>query len=412
MFLKLKYIRLLLVGSLFFSVLISGCRQRRAIDVPSGVETRDDMSKINMRVLISEIENFEVNFDGSFQVFGSAGQVQTFVKRPVPVKVAILNNSITVNNVSFGNEVHLSRPRGEFLEFNGRRYRGNLNLYLSSDDKIMVVNELPVEYYLAGVVAAEMPASWEIEALKVQAVAARTYSLYVKFTSGDNKQWDVKSTQADQVYKGVDAEYARIWSVVDQTRGQVLTTRQSKVDYDLIPAYFSSTCGGYTVDSSLVFGNEYSPLCGVKCPYCKRTAPSKYYNWPEVRITKKELFEKLCDRYPNLRRLGSLKTIEVSESVANEDFYKFFTVDLIGTTGKKDWIKGDDLRFIVGASTMRSTACRIKDVGDSIKFYSGNGYGHNVGMCQYGAQAMAREGRGYKEILNFYYPGAEIKGLY
>jgi stage II sporulation protein D len=413
MFFNHKHIRLLLIGSLFFSLLLCGCRERRAIDVPRAVDRPSDSGVINIRVLIDEKRQMEVNFDGSFQAVGVSGAVQTFVKRPVPVKVEILNGSITVNNVSLGRSAKLLRPKGEFLELDGRRYRGNLDLKVSGSGGILVVNELPVEYYLAGVVAAEMPASWEIEALKVQAVAARTYSLYVKFTSGTDRFWDVKSTQADQVYKGVEAEYTRIWSVVEQTAGQVLTASGSSVRYGLMPAYFSSTCGGYTVDASKVFGGNYGPLSGTKCPYCKRSAPANYYNWPDVTIPKSELYAKLCDKYPNLRKLESLKTIKPTEYEEKGDgFYKFFRVDIIGTNGKTDWVKGDDLRFIVGASTMRSTACRIRDAGTNMTFYSGRGYGHNVGMCQYGVQAMAREGRSCKEILDFYYPGAKIKGLY
>jgi stage II sporulation protein D len=410
-FLRQNNIRLLIIGGLFFSLLPLGCRQRRAIDVPPTIEKAPGDTQINMRVLIKEADSMEVQFDGSFQAVGG-GVVQTFVKRPVPVKVSVSGGSITVNNFNFGQSLRLSRPVGEFLDIDGRRYRGSLDLKLSDNNRILVVNELPVEHYLAGVVAAEMPASWEIEALKAQAVAARTYSLYVKFTSGENRFWDVKSTQADQVYKGVEAEYSRIWSVVEQTASEVLTSGTSSIAYGLLPAYFSSACGGYTVDGALVFGSDSPSLSGVRCPYCKKTAPAHYYNWPQVTISKQELFARMCEKYPNLKRLESLKTIRASRHVQKDDFYKFLRVDIIGTNGKTDWLNGDDLRFIIGASKVRSTACRIEDTGSGIRFHSGRGYGHNVGMCQYGVQAMAREGKKYREILDFYYPGAKIKGLY
>jgi len=413
MFLKKQHIRLLIFCSLMLSILTtSGCRQKRTIDVPGHLEGATAAKDLDMRVLVAEMRSFEVNFDGSFQAVGADGHIQTFVKRPVPVKIESGTYGISINNVSFGQSAVLSRPGGKYLEINGNRYRGTLNLFLAPDGQIRVVNVLPLEYYLAGVVAAEMPASWEIEALKAQAVAARTYSLYVKFSAGDGRQWDVKSTQANQVYKGVEAENARIWDVIEQTQGIVLASRDSDVRFNIIPAYFSSTCGGVTVDAELIFDLKMAPLCGVQCPYCKKTAPLKYYSWPEVVISKAELYKKLCERYTNLKALGSLKGIKASEYVESGNFYKFLKVELTGENGKTDWLRGDDLRFIIGPSLVRSTACRIDDKGANVRFYNGRGYGHNVGMCQYGVQGMAREGRSYREILKFYYPGVEIKGLY
>ncbi len=416
MFLKKHNIRLLIFCSLvLLSALttISGCRQKRVIDVPADIVDVVTAKDLDMRVLIAETKRLEVNFDGSFQAVGADGHnVQTFVKRPVPVKIESGPYGISINNVTFGQSASLSRPGGKYLEINGSRYRGSLNLYLAPNNTIMVVNVLQVESYLAGVVAAEMPASWEIEALKAQAVAARTYAMYVKLTSGASRQWDVKNTQASQVYKGIEAESARIWDVVNQTKGIVLASSDSSVRFNLLPAYFSSTCGGVTVDSQLVFDIKLAPLCGVQCPYCKKTAPAKYYNWPEVVITKAELYKKLCERYPNLKALDGLKGIRVTEYVERGDFYKFLKVELIGENGKTDWLRGDDLRFIVGAAVVRSTACRIDDKGLNVRFYNGRGYGHNVGMCQYGVQGMAREGKNFRDILKFYYPGVEIKGLY
>lgn len=408
---KRQYLRLpAIAGLIVFAVFHFGCRQRKPIDLPPSL----DVTKVadnEMRVLILEASSVDVNFDGSFQAAGQSGNMQTFVKRPVPVKVAFSHGAVSINNINFGKAVNLSRSTGEYIDVGGKRYRGSLNIFAGDDGRLRVVNVLPVEYYLAGVVAAEMPASWEIEALKAQAVAARTYSLYTKFASGANREFDVRSTQADQVYKGVDAENSRIWNVIEQTRGLVLKTSESTVKHNLLPAYFSSTCGGQTVDAAVVFSNKLSPLKGVYCPYCKKTAPAKYYNWDDVVMSKSEIYQKICEKYPNVQSLGGLKTIRVLEYVERGDFYKFTKVELVGTNGKTDWLKGDDLRFILGTTKIRSTACKIEDTGSSIKFHSGRGFGHNVGMCQYGAQAMAREGKNFKEILQFYYPNIIIKGL-
>ncbi len=406
------YIKLLLICALSCSFFVAGCRQRRAIEVPEGVSERTEEDKDNMRVLIAQTGDCKVNFDGSFQAVGDNGSVQTFVSRTVGFRVGLREGSVIINNIPFGSSVELIRPGGEYFEFEGKRYRGAVAFYYDGRERLNVVNILPIEFYLAGVIAAEMPASWEIEALKAQAVAARTYSLYVKFTSGRNRVWDVRSTQADQVYDGIEAENPRIWSVIEQTTGKILTSSDSTHPYGIIPAYFSSTCGGATVNAAKVFGADLSPLRGVKCPYCEKTAPKKYYRWDEVIISKDEIFSKLRRRYNNLDKLGSLKTVKAKEYVQKGDFYKILKVELIGTNGKTDWLNADDFRFILGASKIKSTACRISDTGGAIKFYAGKGYGHNIGLCQYGAQAMARQGSDSEEILDFYYPGAVVKELY
>jgi stage II sporulation protein D len=222
----------------------------------------------------------------------------------------------------------------------------------------------------------------------------------------------VRSTQADQVYKGIEAESPRIWSVVEKTKGQVLISPQSNIRYGLFPTYFSSTCGGHTFSGSDVFEEDFEPLKAVRCPHCEKTAPARHFRWQEVSISKDELYTKLCQRYPNLTQLEGLKTVEITRFAQKEEFFKFLRVDLIGTNGKSNWLRGEDFRFVVGASKVKSTVCRIEDTGKNIRFYSGSGYGHNVGMSQYGTQAMAREGKNYKQILNFYYPGAILKGLY
>ena len=300
------------------------------------------------------------------------------------------------------------------LEVNGREYRGRLRLIVDPNgESFDVVNDVGLEAYLAGVVGAEMPDYWEPEALKAQAIAARTYCLYMKGRFGGGRSWDVSRTQAHQVYRGVAAESSQIWQAVNQTRGQVLNCKQADGSEGIFPAYYSSTCGGHTEDSENVFGDSFEPLAGTDCPFCKDVARPKFFFWPTVLFNKAEVTEKLQRRYPNLKELGMITDISVVGQSDYGDFRRLTKVRLSGSNGKSDFLRAEDLRLTVDPTgrRLKSTICEIGASRNKWAFRLGRGYGHGVGMCQCGAQAMARQGKKAEQILSYYYPGSRIVRL-
>ena len=330
----------------------------------------------------------------------------------VPISIDISAGRISIAGRSFtNNEVIILPDNPHIFNLNGKDYRGKLKLTLNPDgNSFDAVNLVPLEPYLAGVVGAEMPDYWKPAALKAQAIAARTYCLYIKNRFGNKRNWDVRKTQANQVYLGVGAESAQIWNVVNQTQGQVLVCKQTDGTEDIFPAYYSSTCGGHTEDSSKVFGDSFEPLVGVPCPYCKNTAKPSFFFWPMVQYDKANVTDKLLQRYPKLKRLGEIKNIISAKQSNYGKFSRLTLLKLLGSTGKSDFLRAEDFRLSIDPTgrKLRSTICRIINMGDKWVFWAGRGYGHGVGMCQYGAQAMAKRRKTARQILSYYYPGSRI----
>jgi len=334
----------------------------------------------------------------------------------VPVSIGLTNGMISVDGQSFVSREIVIFPDDPYVfSLDGNDYRGNLRLIVNADRSAFdAINLVPPEPYLAGVVGAEMPDYWEAEALKAQAIAARTYCFYIKKRFGVNRAWDVKQTAASQVYRGLSAESTRVWKAINQTKGQVLTCRHADGADDIFPAYYSSTCGGHTEDSVNVFGDFCSPLAGVPCPYCEKVASPRWFFWPMIRFRKAEVEAKLFTRYPALQKLGRIMRIAPAGQSDYGEFSRLTRIEIIGSNGKSDFLKAEDFRLTVDStgSKLKSAICKIISWDNSWAFLSGRGWGHGVGMCQYGAEGMARNGSSTEEILAHYYPTSRIKSLY
>lgn len=339
-----------------------------------------------------------------------------FDKINAPVRIALTKGGISVDGRSFvSNEIIILPDDPYVFNLNGKDYRGNLRLILSADGSAFdAINLVPPEPYLAGVVGAEMPDYWEAEALKVQAIAARTYCFYIKKRFGVNRNWDVKQTAANQVYRGLSEESARVWKAVNQTKGQVLMCKHAGAAEDIFPAYYSSTCGGHTENSANVFGDSFAPLIGVNCPYCEKVAAPKVFFWPMIRFDKAEVEARLFRKYPTLRKLGRIRAIRPRGQTDHKEFSRLTRIEVVGSDGRSDSLRAEDFRLTVDPTghKLKSSICKIINWGNTWAFLSGRGWGHGVGMCQYGAEGMARNGSSTEEILAHYYPKSGIKSIY
>jgi stage II sporulation protein D len=247
-----------------------------------------------------------------------------------------------------------------------------------------LINELPLEEYVKNVVNAEVPSHWDMEALKTQAVIARTYALYQKNTN-NNPHYDITSSVLHQVYKGSTID-ARISYAVMHTEGEVLT-----YDGNLIEAFYHSTSGGKTEDPAEVFGKSYPYLRPVE----SNCEMSPYWIW-ERKIPLDEMGKAL--------NLPGTKEMTISSYTTTGRVKTVAVVHSNGTTT----LKATDLRKLLGWSRLPSTNFSMSRENDQIVF-EGKGYGHGVGLCQWSALKMAQEGKNYKEILSFFYPGATIQ---
>lgn len=391
-----------------------GCWDRQ-VEYPS--VSISSVEKPNVRVLLFEnVNNCTLKSAAGFVISDDqSGASAHFISDNTPVSVSIANGKLAIGTSSFSGDILVTPDDHYVMAINDKYYRGSFRIILKPDTaSFALINVLDIEAYLAGVVGAEMPSYWDAAALKVQAVAARTYCLYIAKRFGTRRNWDVRATQANQVYAGLAAERATVRDAVRQTEGLVLTCRHENGRKAIFPTYYSSTCGGHTENSKNVFGDSFEPLSGVKCPYCRPIARQSYISWPAFEIDIAEASSKLMASYPSLRALKSIVDIEEAEVSQNVGVRRINRVNIIGKDGASDWIRGEDLRLTLDPTGMKlkSTASRIEKKNGKFRFYAGTGFGHGVGMCQYGALGQARYGIGFEKILSYYYPGSSLDKRY
>lgn len=280
------------------------------------------------------------------------------------------------------------------VSLNGRTLRGQLRISLKKRDSFTVINRIGLEDYLAGISVAETSHYWPMDALRAQAVVLRTYALYQKEHSV-SREYDLCADVSSQVYAGAAAERYRFSEAVADTRGEVLRY-QGKI----IPAFFHSTCGGHTEDAAQLWSVRMPPLAGVLCPYC---GGSPHFGW-QATIPVRELSRLLLSK---TRYAGSsIQAVEVVDLTASGRVKSL----RIRTDKGSLTVSGKDLRSRVGADRMRSTLFSVRPQGTSFVF-QGKGWGHGVGLCQWGSYFLAKSGADYKEILAAYYPQSELASL-
>ncbi|MDH3892519.1 MAG: SpoIID/LytB domain-containing protein [candidate division Zixibacteria bacterium] len=350
--------------------------------------------------------------DGEQEVYYSNRPV-TIINRGQFLAVENTQQAVITENIDEVNVI----PRGATnrLQVGGKRYRGLMKL-LPDGYVVQLINVVYMEDYLRGVVPPEIGkrADSEIEAVKAQAVAARTYAM-AHLQQYPSEQYDMKSSIMDQVYQGLSVENDLINRSIDGTAGQTIT-----FDDKFINAYYHSTCGGMTDDIESVWDRK-------ETPYLKAVADSgacswsKYYTWREV-FTESQLrgrleqylssdrgrdmvISRITDVVPAERSPGGrIAMMTVVTEAGNYSFKKDRIRWVVGRTSNPDLILPSD-RFDVVIK--RDASGRVETVT-----FKGRGYGHGVGMCQCGAIGLARQGWSFNAILQHYFTGVELQTKY
>jgi stage II sporulation protein D len=298
------------------------------------------------------------------------------------IKVLIVNEIYSKIPAKDEDIRKLGRMKGDLLVV-GSRYSGNIEIWKGSGG-LYLINELPIEDYVKEVVAAEVGSDWEMEALKAQAIISRTYAIKQKQLNG-NSLFDITSSVLHQVYKGNNSD-ARVAYAVEETAGEILTYNGSPIE-----PFYHSTCGGRTENPEEVFGKSYPYLKSVE----SNCEISPFWVW-ERKIPLSEIEESL--------NITGIKKMAIKSYTSTKRVKELTIIYDSGTTT----IKATDLRKALGWSRLPSTNFTISQNGDIIDF-EGKGYGHGVGLCQWSALQMARDGKNYREILSFFYPGTTIQ---
>ncbi len=279
------------------------------------------------------------------------------------------------------------------IRFNGREYTAPLDV-VRNGEGLALVSDLPLEDYVAGVLRAEAGEKWPLEALRAQAIVARTYAAYQRSIAG-NRPYHIVASTANQQYAGRVAASSPIWGAVRETTGQVLLW-----EGELFPAFYHTESGGYTEDPRMVFAARNMPA--LKPVRCEFSAGSPHFYWA--------LDVKLTDLAEILRKnevtVGSVTGVEVTERTPS---LRAAAVTVHGARGSVK-LRGNDFRRMLGYDTFKSTLFAVA-VDTQVAHFSGRGYGHGVGMCQWGAKGMAEQGYTARKILEFYYPGTVLSAL-
>ena len=278
-----------------------------------------------------------------------------------------------------------------YLADKPQRYRGALDIIETQSKKFLVVNTIELEQYIRGVLYHEVSHRWPMEAMKAQAVAARTYALY-QMKKNKSDEYDVTGDIYSQVYGGKNAERFRTNIAVKRTQGEILVYRNK-----VLPAYFHASCGGHTESARNIWGENLPPLAGVPCSFC---ALAPHANWKR-NLRSKDIQEKLgANGYP----MGPIADIRV---LSRDESGRINNLLFTALDGKTTTIPGIKFRQIIGPNVIKSNKYEILMKGYYFDLI-GKGWGHGVGMCQWGAHQMSGERHTYGEILSFYYPGAGI----
>lgn len=344
-----------------------------------------------------------------------------------------------------------SKDRESIVQVDKSRYRDYI-YFLVKDTKIYIINHIYMERYLYGVVPREIPASAPMEALKAQAVVARSYA-YSSLNNHKSEGYHLCNTTHCQVYGGIDGEKPSTNQAVDNTYGDYVSYNGK-----VISTPYHSNSGGYTEDSDKVWGGSSPYLVGVKDIYSTNSPNSTW----TTSITSRELGNKFLQSGIDMGEILDIKIIKKTDSNRVKD------IRIIGSK-KEQTISGDKFRSILGTTYLKSTLFDIEKSGSSLSpkivyaidgysnvakkvdlgniytldfkenqtvsrgsvrrikgnsestdiegtfisqnkafILEGKGYGHGVGMSQYGAMEMAKQGFDYKDIIKHYYTGVEI----
>ncbi|MBF0386639.1 MAG: SpoIID/LytB domain-containing protein [Candidatus Omnitrophica bacterium] len=351
-------------------------------------------SKLIRVSVLRDVDHFTLAVEGRHTIFDfNTGQKVTVGVRLLPAMVAFDHGKIRIGERVYDNQRLIIDPRQDAtLRVNDKHFRGML-VIINTGSALTVVNSIELEQYIRGVLYHEISDKWPLEAIKAQAVATRTYALYSidKFAARD---YDVTNDVYSQVYGGKTAERYRTNLAVSRTKGEVLTYRGK-----IFPAFFHANSGGVTEDASELWNIDLPPLKGgVESPY---SISSPHYSW------RRNFRLKDIQNTLNAHgfKIGAIKNIKVTEQNKSRRVRK---LEIEDRDGVKTVIDGKAFRDALGPNVLKSNMYEVEMKGYYMDLI-GHGWGHGVGMCQWGAYNMSLLRFSYKQILKFYYPGSALE---
>lgn len=374
-------------GRVFFFLLVVICLSTSVVTAKS---------KLIRVSVLRDVDHFTLGVEGRHTVLDyNTGAKLNVGVRLLPTLVIFDHGKIRIGDRIYENQRLIIDPRQDAsLRVNDKHFRGML-IILNTGSALTVVNSIEIEQYIRGVLYHEISDKWPLEAIKAQAVATRTYALYSieKYSARD---YDVTNDVYSQVYGGKTAERFRTNLAVRDTKGEVLTYKGK-----IFPAFFHANSGGVTEDASELWNIDLPPLKGgVESPY---SVNSPHYRWRR-NFRLKDIQD---DLIAHGFKVGPIKSIRVAERNKSG---RVRQLEFIDRSGTKLMVEGKAFRDALGPNVLKSNLYDVEMKGYYVDLV-GHGWGHGVGMCQWGAYNMARMRFSYQQILKFYYPGSDLERL-
>lgn len=394
---------------LFVAVLVilpgqRGKRAKLALKPPPGVAQLPD---IRVSLTPESVITASIQVDGPFRI-SPVGSQQVLIRELRFPKTSV---TLTSNGFKLGTRV-LPVPRievvpdGEGAVWVGdREYRGKIQLIRQAGGRAIIVNAVPLEDYIAGVVDSEMPREFGTEARKAQAIVSRSYALAQMQNARRGALFDLYATTRSQKYNGrrytasdgrlLAGDSADSRQIAYETAGMVCTDQGH-----LFCTYYSAVCGGSTSLGSDFFSDAAPPHQSVPCQFC---ADSPLFQWQST-VTNTDLQAKLQKYWTTQgTKFGTLKTVTVGPVP-----HAGGVAEVQMSDGKQTLtLNSTAFRRIVGTSELYSHHFTVERDGTNWQF-KGGGHGHGVGLCQWGARGLARSGKNFQQILTYYYPGSQV----
>lgn len=356
------------------------------------LSSADTTSRIVRVQLADNQKSAYIKHSGRVYVYTQDLEKKYKVSAPGALEVRMLNNGkIQVGSLQSTEPITIEPGEDTLLTWDENVYAGKI-VVVPAQYTFLLIEHADLENYLYGVLPYEMSYSWPIEALKAQAVAARTYTLKT-LEDSKNKYFDLYSDVRSQMYKGGGKQYDSVRTAVDATKNKVLTFNDK-----LFYTYYHGNCGGGTDDVNTwnTTAKSIKPLAGASCSY---DTHSKNYTW------KTDLDSAKVSAYiKNLGLTGKLTSVKVSGKTHSGRA----THLTVRTSKGERRFSCNKFRLAVGLKSCKIH--QIKMLNKKVHF-EGHGYGHGIGMCQDGAYGMAKAGKTYEQILKNYYPGAKLTTL-
>ncbi len=326
--------------------------------------------------------------------------------RSVPVAAGA--KGLSVGDKTFGKRLLLEPGDGRaVIVVGGKKYRGRIEFWYDGPGSFSVINVVAIEDYIKGILTHEMSPAWPLEALRAQAVISRSYVLSNRGRHGQDG-FDVCADIHCQVYGGQGAERPLTNRAVEDTYQEILVAEGKP-----LTAVFHSCCGGRTEEPQNVWEGSRTPgLRSVRCKWCRE---SPHHRW-EASVGADALSQALKRDGNDIGMIKKFRVLSRSKSG------RAYEVELMGDRGRVS-MKASVFRLMAGSRLLKSTmwtgvSQKMQTVKDPqtgrkvkklvLRFY-GQGWGHGVGLCQWGAKGLADRGDSYKEILDRYYPEARLR---